>query len=464
MLNKETNFNELGFGVDIEHSEYLSNFNIVSRIGTGSFGSVFLVVETLSQKQFALKISEFFPEDIKNFLLNESLILSLINCKYFPKLYNCEIKNERLLMTLEYCSGRNLLGFLSDNGIIPEKTVLLICKQIVEALDYLHSNNIAHRDLKLENIIITDEFEIKICDFGFSTFYNRSETIKDYCGTIYYCSPEVYGRTPYNGELNDIWSIGVCLLILLIGEEKFSVISDKLEYSGFLNGIEFFQEIYRSKFLNQDVKLLVKILKSIFTTERKGRITLNGLKCLLKLNCQASLTTFPSLLDPFTINSLIDLGYSVKNIVRRISNYNTSEHHIFNLIYMKTYDELSKNKLHVVQDFELCSKIISKFLITRNKLFCCYGEQFIFLNFTKKVLIEDLLKPSGFNYVILKRTILRARIQLEDIDLVVEFKFRGRYLIKVIHISGDYSEYIKFLIIVIRSHCLNDYNSGILCS
>ena len=98
-------------------------------------------------------------------------------------------------------------------------------KQIVQAVKYIHSKDICHRDLKISNILINHNNKIKIIDFGFAA-YNRSD-FKTYCGTPSYMAPEMVKKVQYDGIKTDNWSLGVVLYKMVTGEYPFGGEKDK---------------------------------------------------------------------------------------------------------------------------------------------------------------------------------------------------------------------------------------------
>ena len=106
-----------------------------------------------------------------------------------------------------------------------ESEVKLIFKQLVDGVSYLHKNNIAHRDLKLENILIDDNKNIKVIDFGFSLVTPRNKPLNVCCGTPSYMAPELIAKKNYYGHLVDIWALGILLFVLLSGYFPFKGIS-----------------------------------------------------------------------------------------------------------------------------------------------------------------------------------------------------------------------------------------------
>lgn len=93
--------------------------------------------------------------------------------------------------------------------------------QIVEGTRYLHETNIAHRDLKLENILLDADQKIKVIDFGFSIGTQKDKTLNTFCGTPSYMAPELVNKKDYHGSHVDIWALGILLYILLVGKFPF---------------------------------------------------------------------------------------------------------------------------------------------------------------------------------------------------------------------------------------------------
>ena len=119
-------------------------------------------------------------------------------------------------MVLEYASKGEIFNYLFyyEKGFI-EKYAKVIFKMILKGVQACHNARICHRDLKMQNILLDEFFNPKICDFGFATEIKDSEKLDKYLGTKNYAAPEMYLRKPYNGIKADIFSLGVVLINLV---------------------------------------------------------------------------------------------------------------------------------------------------------------------------------------------------------------------------------------------------------
>lgn len=123
--------------------------------------------------------------------------------------------------------GGDLLKHIKNKGALPEHSSCRFFTQLCEAIQYLHNRDVAHRDLKCENLLLDTYLNLKVCDFGFSkrlTYEDgQMELSKTYCGTPSYAAPEVLSRSPYNPKMSDVWSMGVVLYVMLYASVPFDV-------------------------------------------------------------------------------------------------------------------------------------------------------------------------------------------------------------------------------------------------
>lgn len=109
-----------------------------------------------------------------------------------------------------------------------EAEARFLFKQLIKALEYCHRRSITHRDIKLENILLSeDKKQVKLIDFGFSTCIPNDRKVKLFCGTPSYMAPEIVSKLEYSGPPADVWASGVLLFALLCGRFPFKGASDK---------------------------------------------------------------------------------------------------------------------------------------------------------------------------------------------------------------------------------------------
>ena len=119
----------------------------------------------------------------------------------------------------------------------PEEKAKHIIKQLLSILSYLHTRNVTHRDIKLENIIIDKRGVIKLIDFGFCCCSSPDVKLKIFCGTPSYMCPEIVMKREYTGPPTDIWATGILLFAMLCGCFPFRGTNDKDLYKKIARGI-----------------------------------------------------------------------------------------------------------------------------------------------------------------------------------------------------------------------------------
>ena len=192
-------------------------------LGTGSYGHVYLVTHNITKKKYALKVinKHRLIQAYGNceLIYNEKEIHSKLNHPNIIKLYNFFETDEEINFLLEYAENGNLHSLIKKENGFSENVAYKYFIQIVNAVYFLHQNNIIHRDIKPENILIGDSDLLKLCDFGWAkelTVNNRST----FCGTVEYMAPEIVGCEKYDCSV-DVWSLGILLYELLMGYSPF---------------------------------------------------------------------------------------------------------------------------------------------------------------------------------------------------------------------------------------------------
>eukprot|EP00116_Pleurobrachia_bachei_P002445 sb/3462707/ len=181
--------------------------------------------------EYALKIINLLnPADVDLYdaIFNEVTVLTDLtphpNIITMNKAFH---KETTVYVLLELAKEGVLFDFVSKSACLMEKTAAGLFRQLLLGLKHLHDNGIVHRDIKMENLLISDNRTLKLTDFGFAKKLQNGEKLKDLCGTLSYLSPEMiraeYGSNKHGyGKEVDMWACGVLLYILLMGQPPFS--------------------------------------------------------------------------------------------------------------------------------------------------------------------------------------------------------------------------------------------------
>jgi len=195
------------------------SFEFVEKLGEGSFGSVHKAIHKSSGYTIAVKIVQAeFDADDSSSIQREINILKSCKSKFVVSYFgSCKVKGE-LWIFMDYCALGSLRDALELAGrSLKEKEIATVCASALEGLDYLHKNNIIHRDMKAANLLMDDSGGVKLGDFGVSqqllSTISKSGTI---VGTPHWMAPEVIKQTPYNSTA-DVWSLGITAIELADG-------------------------------------------------------------------------------------------------------------------------------------------------------------------------------------------------------------------------------------------------------
>ncbi len=199
-------------------------------IGQGAFGKVNLGLNILTGRIVAVKSfnknnSELTGDNMKK-IKYETDLMKKLNHPNITKILEMFEDEKYFLIIMEYINGGNLFSFVKKRRKLSEKTAKFLFRQIILGIKYIHEQNIVHRDIKLENLLIDLNNNVKICDFGIGRKINsKNQLLYDQCGTLMYMAPEILLSTKekgYEGFPVDIWSSGISLYIMLSGTLPFN--------------------------------------------------------------------------------------------------------------------------------------------------------------------------------------------------------------------------------------------------
>jgi 5'-AMP-activated protein kinase catalytic alpha subunit len=253
----------------------INQYQLKEMIGEGMFGKVKLAIHLITNEKVAIKI--FDKGKIKSskesqYIEREISILKKLYHYNTIKLFNIIQNNDYIFLIQEYIPGKELLNYIEKNDNLSEKDICKIYQQLISGIEYMHEIGIAHRDLKLENILLNNKKDIKIIDFGLSNSYdkNSDELLHSSCGSPCYAAPEMIKGIEYRGINTDIWSSGIILYLMLCKSFPFN---DK-------NNSKLYKKILSGKFnipnnLSNEAKdLLINLLK----VNPEERIKINEIK------------------------------------------------------------------------------------------------------------------------------------------------------------------------------------------
>ena len=211
-----------------------SKYFLIKQIGKGSNGSVFLSYMNTDKTEiknfYAIKIMK--QEESQNEFINncEVNFLEKTNHKNILKVYShglglletpSGLKQEVYYIIMEYLNHGSLLSHINGNMGFGEDLGRLLFSQLLDGLEAIHNSNIVHRDIKLDNIMISgNDYTLKYIDFGFATEKSNGY-LTEFLGTPNYAAPELHLKKKYLGEYEDIFSLGVTLFIIITGHLPF---------------------------------------------------------------------------------------------------------------------------------------------------------------------------------------------------------------------------------------------------
>ncbi|CUM56194.1 uncharacterized protein AC631_03638 [Debaryomyces fabryi] len=205
-------------GIRIQSADELQ---VCEEVGRGGFGVVYRGVIKATNEEVAIKQIDLEHEQTDLFEVNkEIMIISECRLSQITQYYGCFVKHYKLWVIMEYVNGGSLFDLLKPGAVTDEKVILIITKEILIALEYLHEQGKIHRDLKSQNILLNQTGEVKLTDFGVSTqlssnFSRRNTTV----GTPYWMAPEVILNNNGGHSFKaDIWSLGCCAYELFTGK------------------------------------------------------------------------------------------------------------------------------------------------------------------------------------------------------------------------------------------------------
>ncbi|CAD8210754.1 unnamed protein product [Paramecium pentaurelia] len=207
LLNLKSNLGKL-----VTYKKISNMYNFLSTIGKGNYSQVCLLQCKITNKLYAAKCMRKENQQVLNDIKREIMIWSMFQHNNIARFYEVYESTNTIYIVME-----KLNKLRNDYD---HEEIKLIMKDILEGVHYIHSKNIIHRDLKIDNILIDDENQIKIIDFGLACQFNNIESRNISCGTPGYIAPEVLTNKPFDYK-SDIFSVGVVMYYLYFNKHLF---------------------------------------------------------------------------------------------------------------------------------------------------------------------------------------------------------------------------------------------------
>ncbi|KAI8514978.1 Serine/threonine-protein kinase Chk1 [Branchiostoma belcheri] len=205
-----------------ELTPFVDGWDFVQTLGEGAYGEVKLAVNRVTEEAVAVKILDGHKANgASENIRKELCIHKMMNNSHIIRFYGHRKDGTLNYLFLEYASGGELFDRIEPDQGMAQSQAQRYFRQLINGVEYLHTRGVAHRDIKPENLLLDDNDNLKISDFGLSTVFRhqgKERKMNKCCGTPPYVAPEVMRKEDYRAEPADIWSCGIVLVAMMAGE------------------------------------------------------------------------------------------------------------------------------------------------------------------------------------------------------------------------------------------------------
>lgn len=201
-------------------------YEIIRVIGDGGMSRVYLAHDVILDRDVAIKVLHYDfanEEELKKRFQREALSATSLTHPHIVNIFDVGQEDEHHYLVMEYIAGKTLKDYINTHGALSAEHAVSVMQQLVSGISHAHHNNIVHRDIKPQNVLMNGDDDVKITDFGIAMALNSTVHTKtnSVIGTVHYLSPE-QARGGMATKRSDIYSLGIVFYELLTGELPFS--------------------------------------------------------------------------------------------------------------------------------------------------------------------------------------------------------------------------------------------------
>ena len=242
-------------------------YEIIEKLKDGGYSKIYKAKSCYTGDLVAIKTidKQCFHESVEDVLLmiRQTEVLKILKHRNLVSLYEIFESTKYFYLIMDYLPNGDLIEKIIKQKRFKEEEALNIFAQLVDALNYMHKNDICHRDIRTEKILFDKNNKPKLVGFSYSTFYTQGKKIRESYGSLCYACPEIIQNDYYYPELADVWSLGVVLYVMICGYLPFSEDDDEKNKELIING-----EIDYPPEISNKVKDLLKHMLDINPNKR----------------------------------------------------------------------------------------------------------------------------------------------------------------------------------------------------
>ncbi|EAX98939.1 CAMK family protein kinase [Trichomonas vaginalis G3] len=448
---------------DEANAPTIGDFLILNTIGVGSTAKVKLGKNKITGEKVAIKImkKKLFVQkpDLQVKLQREIVLMRILRHPNLLRFIDFLESEKNVYIITELGSRGELFDFLLEKGPPGAALSLNIFRQLIYGLDFLHVHDICHRDIKPENILLDENNNVKIADFGFARFL-KSSAAETSCGSPHYAAPEVIKAEPYDGKAADVWSLGVVFYTLLTGRRPFEDASLK----------NLLTKIKTADYKMPDFPPAIQdLIRKMLTVDPTQRITIAEIKqhpCFRLLLPQTYTVPIPlpssiidepidiAKVDQTLIDLLIQVGFALDEVKEQLaaSEHTVGKSFLVLVSHFISFDMLpwgDKPGISVAPltnlltsakglNFEKASKLPN---LAEHKIEITTTTAFPIPKVNNA--IQTNLTNAGFKWFFPNEMLFYGRNHEKNLDITIKTRFTGenQFQTTVILVSGDKAQF-----------------------